>query len=74
MGTVSVSVEDSMKERMGQLTEINWSAVARKAFQDKLKEVDILKKLAKKSTLTVKDAQEISNKMSRNMAKKFRSM
>ena len=74
MGTVSVSVEDSMKERMGQLTEINWSAVARKAFQDKLKEVDNLKKLAKKSTLTVKDAQEISNKMSRNMAKKFRSM
>ena len=74
MGTMSVSVEDDMKVRMNQLSEINWSAVARKAFEDKLKEVEILKKLASKSKLTAKDANEISKKINENMARKFRSM
>jgi hypothetical protein len=74
MGTMSVSVEDEMKRKMGELDEINWSAVARKAFEEKLKEVEILKKLVSKSKLTAKDAQEISQKISENMAKKFRSM
>ncbi len=74
MGTMSVSVEDKMKAKMNKLQEINWSAVARKAFEEKLKEVEILKTLASKSKLTAKDANEISKKMSESMAKKFRSM
>ena len=74
MGTVSVSVEDTMKVRMSELTEINWSAVARRAFEEKLKEVEILKKVAHKSNLYVKDAQEISKNINKNMAKRFRSM
>ncbi|MBT4538873.1 hypothetical protein HOI26_05295 [Candidatus Woesearchaeota archaeon] len=74
MGTMSVSVENNMKIRMNQLNEINWSAVARKAFEEKLKEVEILKELSSKSKLTTKDVQEISKKISVNMAKKFRSM
>ena len=71
---MSVSVENNMKIRMNQLNEINWSAVARKAFEEKLKEVEILKELSSKSKLTTKDVQEISKKISVNMAKKFRSM
>jgi hypothetical protein len=74
MGTISVSVEDEMKSRMTELEEINWSAVARNAFEEKLKEVEILKRLASKSKLTAKDAQEISKKINESMAKKFRSM
>jgi hypothetical protein len=74
MGTMSVSVENGMKERMNQLNEINWSAVARKAFEEKLKEVEILKKIASKSKLTAKDVNEISQNINENMAKKFRSM
>ena len=41
MGTMSVSVDENMKARMSELTEVNWSAVARKAFEDKLKEIFI---------------------------------
>tara|TARA_Y100000310_G_C20285071_1_gene624465 strand:- start:427 stop:651 length:225 start_codon:yes stop_codon:yes gene_type:complete len=74
MGTISISVEDEMKCRMVALEEINWSAVARTAFKEKLKEVEILKRLASKSKLTAKDAREISNKINENMARKFRSM
>ena len=74
MATISVSVEDEMKGRMSELEEINWSAVARNAFEEKLKEVEILKKLTSKSKLTAKDAHEISNRISESMAKKFRGM
>lgn len=74
MGTISVSVEEGMKGRMAELEEINWSAVARKAFEDKLKEVEILKRLASKSKLTAKDANEISKNINESMAKKFRGM
>ena len=74
MGTISVSVNDKMRERISKLDEINWSAVARKAFEDKLKEIDILKKIASKSKLTQKDANEISNQINKSMARRFRSM
>ncbi len=63
-----------MKARMNQLHEVNWSAVARKAFEEKLKEIEILKELASKSKLTARDVQEISRKINENMAQKFRSM
>ncbi|MBI2151998.1 hypothetical protein HYU21_04690 [Candidatus Woesearchaeota archaeon] len=74
MGTISVSVEEEMKSRMAELEEINWSAIARKAFEDKLKEVEILKRLANLSQLTEKDANDISKKINERMAHKFRSM
>lgn len=74
MGTISVSVDDEMKTRISALEEINWSAVARKAFEEKLKEVDILKKIAGKSKLTEKDAAELAKKINTSMANKFRSM
>ena len=74
MGTISVSVDDSMKARIAALEEINWSAVARKAFEEKLKEVEILKTLSSKSKFTEKDAKELSQKINESMARKFRSM
>lgn len=61
-------------EKSSALGEINWSAVARKAFEEKLREVDILKKIAGKSKFTEKDATELAKKMNASMAQKFRSM
>ena len=74
MGTLSVSVPDDLKEQMIKLDEVNWSAVARKAFEEKVKEVEFLNKIALKSKLTEKDAEEISNKINKSMAKKFKGM
>ncbi|MBD3203459.1 hypothetical protein GF327_04135 [Candidatus Woesearchaeota archaeon] len=74
MGTMSVSVPDDLRDRMNQLDEVNWSAVARKAFEAKVKEIDILKKISSKSSLSDKDVKEISRKINEKMAKKFRSI
>ena len=73
MGTMSVSVSEELKEKMEKLDEVNWSAVARKAFEEKVNQIEFLKKIAAKSKLTEKSAEEISSKISRGMAQKFRS-
>ncbi len=74
MATLSVAVPEDLKEKMSGLEEVNWSAVARKAFEEKVKEIEFMKRMANKSKLTEKDAKEISDSINRNMAKKFREM
>lgn len=74
MGTLSVSVPDELKQKMESLDEVNWSAVARSAFQRKIKQMELLKKIAGKSRLTEKDADEIGEAINKGMAKKFREM
>ena len=74
MATVSVAVPEELKQKMLDFEEVNWSAIARHAFEEKVHQVEFLKKIASKSKLTAKDAQEISNNMNEHMAKKFRSM
>jgi len=74
MATLSVSVPDNLKQKMNELEEINWSAVARHAFEKKIEQAEFLKKIASKSKLTEKDALEISTKINEEMAKKFREL
>ncbi len=74
MGTLSVSVPDGLREQMIGLEEINWSAVARKAFEEKIKQIELFKKIVSRSKLTEKDAEEISRKISENMAKRFQEI
>ena len=49
MVTLSVSVPDELKEKMSRMDEINWSAVARKAFEAKIKEIEFIQNFAKKA-------------------------
>ena len=74
MATLSVSVSDSMKEKMERMEEINWSAVARKAFEEKLEQVEFMRNTGNKSKLSKKDVEEISNKINRSVSKRFKEM
>lgn len=74
MSNVSVSIPDNLKQKMVDLEEVNWSAVAREAFEEKVRQIEFLKKIAGKSKLTEKDAKVISDKINISMAKKFRGM
>ena len=74
MGTLSVSVPEELRTRMARIDEVNWSAVARKAFEEKVAEIDILQKIASKSKLSEKDALDIGRKINESMAKKFREL
>ena len=74
MATLSVSVSDSMKDKMERMEEINWSAVARKAFEEKLEQVEFMRNVGNKSKLSKKDVEEISNKINRSVSKRFKEM
>jgi len=59
MATMTLSLPNELKKRMDELEIINWSAVARGAFEEKIREFLLLKKITDKSTLTEKDALEL---------------
>lgn len=74
MATLSVSIPDDLKSRMDVMEEVNWSAVARKAFEEKVQEVAFLKKIVHKSKMTQKDADDIAYAINAKVAKRFKEI
>ena len=63
MPSITVNVDDDLKERMEQHPEINWSEVTRQAIQEKIETLDVMEELASGSELTENDVAEIANKI-----------
>lgn len=74
MATLSVSVSEELRQKMETLEEVNWSAVARKAFEEKIEDIEFLKQIANRSKLTIENAREISKRINKDMARRFRGM
>ena len=71
MTNLSVSVPEELRQRMAKLDEVNWSAVARKAFEEKVQQIEFMKSIANRSKLTEEDAKDISRKINKAMAQRF---
>lgn len=80
MANVTVTVPDEFKERMEEHPEINWSQVARQAFEEKISDLEALEKLkdleviddiASRSELTEADVEEIAESVDRALADDF---
>ena len=71
MVNVTVSVPEVMKDKMDEFAEINWSEVARRAFTQKISDLEFLKQLKAKSKLSEKDAIELGRKVNAALAKKY---
>ena len=63
MPTITVNVDDELKERMEKHPEINWSEVTRQAIQEKIEALEVMDKLTSESELTESDVQEITDKI-----------
>jgi len=63
MPSITVNVDDDLKERMEQHPEINWSEVTRQAIQEKIETLDVMDELTSGSELTENDVAEIANKI-----------
>jgi hypothetical protein len=61
--TITVNVDDALKERMEQHPEINWSEVTRQAIQEKLDELELMDELTADSRITADDVSEIAAKI-----------
>ncbi len=74
MANITVTVPDEFKQEMNEHPEINWSQVAREAFEErlsKLKTVEELDEITSKSELTEEDVDEISEKIKRSLAEEY---
>lgn len=63
------AVPDELKKEMDKMKIINWSAVAREAFEEKIQKLRLLEFLTKDSKLTEKDGEELGAKIKRGIAK-----
>ncbi|WP_433631259.1 hypothetical protein [Halomicrococcus sp. NG-SE-24] len=63
MPTITVNVDDNLKEQMERHPEINWSEVTRQAIQDKIEKLELMDELTADSNLTEADVDEIAAKI-----------
>ena len=70
MSKVSVRVPEDLKESMEEHRKINWSEIARKAFREELKKIELADSIASKSQLSTEDAEEIGEKVKEGIAER----
>lgn len=65
MPSITVNVDDDLKERMEQHPEINWSEVTRQAIEEKLTVLTAMDELTSESDLTEADVAAIADKINK---------
>lgn len=70
MVNITLSVPQELKQKMDLFAEINWSAVAREAFDEKIRDLGFIKKFKAKSTFTEEDAIRLGRELNKNLAKR----
>ena len=65
MPSITVNVDDDLKDRMEKHPEINWSEVTRQAIQEKIETLEVMDELTSDSELTESDVAEIADKINR---------
>jgi len=71
MPTVTVNVDDDLKDQMEDHPEINWSEVARSAFEEKVDDLEMMKRLSSDSELTEEDVDELATLIDSNVAERL---
>jgi hypothetical protein len=67
---VTLSIPTDLKRKMDDFAEINWSAVAREAFGEKINDLEFIKRFKSKSTITDEDALNLGRELNERLAKR----
>lgn len=70
MPTITVNVDDTLKERMENHPEINWSEVTRQAITEKLSTLELMDEIAVDSELSAEEIDEIAAKVNEGARKR----
>ena len=70
MPSITVNVDNDLKERMEKHPEINWSEVTRQAIRNKIENLELMDELTADSELTDKDVDEIAAKINESARKR----
>ena len=71
MVNITLSVSEQTYKKMKKHTELEWSDIARLAFEKKLIELELVDKLLKNSTFTERDAETIGHKIKSRIRKRL---
>ncbi|MCU4800228.1 hypothetical protein OB920_07585 [Halobacteria archaeon HArc-gm2] len=71
MPTVTINVDDDLKDQMEDHSEINWSEVARNAFEEKIDDLEMMNRLTSDSELTDEDVDELAELIDSNVAERL---
>ena len=71
MPNITLSVPEELMKKMKMFKEIRWSEVARRSIEERVSDLETINRIASKSKLTQKDADEIAKRIKSRMATKF---
>ena len=67
MPNITLSVPEEVYKIMKKHREMRWSEVARKAITEEVKKIELIEKIVSKSKLTMKDIEEINEKIKKGL-------
>lgn len=71
MSNLTLSIPDDLRKKLDEFKEINWSAVAREAFVQKVADLEFLRKFKSKSDLTKNDALRMGREVNERLSKRY---
>ncbi|MDD9954204.1 MAG: hypothetical protein OXR66_07780 [Candidatus Woesearchaeota archaeon] len=74
MVNMTIAVPAELKERMDCEETVNWSAVARESFEQRLHDLAFLREFSKKSTMTEDDAVQLGKRVNKRVSAKYRKL
>jgi hypothetical protein len=70
MVNITLSIPKELKRKMDLFIEINWSAVAREAFKEKISDLEFLKQFKQQSKITEEEALTLGKELNEKLAKR----
>jgi hypothetical protein len=71
MTNITLSIPEDLHKKMKKHSEIRWSEVVRKALADKVSDLEYMDEISSKSKLTLREADEFSDKVSASASTRF---
>jgi len=71
MTTITLAIPSEMKKEMEKFKGVNWSEVARIAFQRKLQDMKFLQDLTSDSEISSEDAERIGRAVSEKLGARY---
>jgi hypothetical protein len=72
MPNITLSIPKDVHETMKKHREIRWSEIARRSVMEEVEKLKVMDKIASKSKLTMKDVEEINEKVKKGLHTKLK--
>ena len=72
MTNMTLSIPDELMKKMKQLSDVRWSEVARRAIEERINDFEVMNEITSKSKFTKKDIEELSERIKRGAARRYK--